>query len=133
MGNTILAAVRVSAATSEVDAFLAAHPSLAPANVWRAGQTDPRGHVHESSGFTIDLGSGARRAPLLDRTLERMEALRAMLDRARASGADVTIDFGLVVGLAAAFTRTASFEPSHLQRLFELGVTVLVSAYPGQE
>jgi len=129
----ILPVLRVSSATLDVDALLAAHPDLAPVNVWRTGQTGPRGRVYDSSGFTLDLGSGAPWVPLLEKTLERLEAHRPMLDDARERGADLTLDFGLVVGIAEEFTETASFAPGHLRQLLDPGVTVLVSAYPGQE
>jgi hypothetical protein len=55
-----------------------------------------------------------------------------VLNDAAARGADIELDFGVVVGLEEAFTRTVSFSRDVQRRLLDLGVTVLVSAYPGQ-
>jgi hypothetical protein len=129
----LMSVLRVSSATLDVDAFVAAHPGLGAVSVWHKGQTYGRRPPREDSGFNLDLGDGSRWELLLERTLARLEAIRDVLDDARAAGADLTLDFGLVVGTSEAFTRTARFSPPDLKRLLDLGVEVFVSAYPGQD
>lgn len=125
--------LRILSPTLDPDAFLAAHPDLEPDAVWRAGETGPRGRVHQQNGFTLSLGEASKWEPLLQHTLAQLEKLRPMLDDARSRGASLMLDFGLIVGLSKAFTQSATFSPSDLQRFVELGLEVHISAYPGQE
>jgi hypothetical protein len=58
--------------------------------------------------------------------------LEPLLDDARAAGAAMEVDFGVVCGVEGHITYTASFSPADVQRFANLGVRLTVSAYPGQ-
>jgi hypothetical protein len=129
----MLASLRIRSGNFDVDSFCKSHPRLTPTTTWRSGETLPRGRKCTDSGLSLEVGSEPDWASLLDVTLRRLEAIRAVLDEARASGAEAEVDFGVDVGGQASFSRSVAFSQEALRRFLDLGVSVVVSAYPASD
>jgi hypothetical protein len=127
----LIAVLRVGSPRFDVDAFLAAHPSIEPDSVWHVGEPRVIRRFRDTSGFNL---SAAAEAPtwreLVERSPAFLEGIRPMLIAARELGLVPQLDFGIDVGTEKAFTRSCAFSPEHIRALAEFGVEVCVSAYP---
>ena len=126
----MMSILRVSSDSLDLDALRRLLPGLHPDATWRAGEPHGRRGTATTSGFNVMLVSGPDWRQLLDRTLKSLEAVEPLLGAAMTANVNVELDFSLEVGGEQFFTRTASFSPAQTKHLSDLGVTVLVSAYP---
>ncbi len=126
----MMSVLRVSSEAIDLDALMRLLPGLHPDATWRAGEPHGRRDRATTNGFNVTLASGSDWKQLLDRALKSLEALQPLLGAARTANVKVELDFSLEVGGNQFLTRTASFSPAQMKQLFDLGVTVLVSAYP---
>jgi len=129
----LVSVLRVASGGLDASSLLAPFPGLRMETAWRAGDPDVHGRRRTTGGFTLLIAEGEQWQPLLDDTLAILERIRPLLDGSRKAGAVPELDLGMAVGEPQAFARAATFSTDELRRLLDLGVTVRVSAYPGQD
>lgn len=129
----MLCTLVMTSPTFDVDAFLASHPHLPVAKAWRRGESIPgrRRRVTEEAGLVVELAEADDWPELSAGAYAAVERFRPVVKAAQVAGADVEVDFGVAVGVDGHFTYTARFEVADLRRFADLGVRVLVTAYPG--
>jgi hypothetical protein len=128
----IIVVYRAAAVEFDVDGFLARHPALKPATVWRVGEKRrlaERGV--ETSGFSLSPAEGDDFEDVLSRTRRALEELSAAQSELRSLGVETDLDFGLMtVGSEKTFIQSVSFPPEALAWFRERGLTLCVTAYP---
>ncbi|MFO0584805.1 MAG: hypothetical protein U0229_21240 [Anaeromyxobacter sp.] len=129
----ILAVLRAASPSVDLPALLAAHPSVEPDTVWRKGDRDLRGEPEEASGFSLLVSQDLPWEETLEATHARLAELAPLLAELRRAGADLWVDFGMMVGALDAYAVAVAFSPEDMSRLAALGVAVVVSAYPVSE
>lgn len=124
---------RASADDFDVDSFLEKFPGLQPDVVWHKGEKRLSKGFHMDSGFNMTLGETEDLQVLLEQVGSALETWRSALHLLHEHAVQMALDFSLVVGAREHFTQQLSFTPEELQLFSELGLTLVVSAYPWQD
>lgn len=102
-------------------------------SMWHAGEKTLAGAIREDSGVSFVVSDAASVRQLKEDIHEFFQTRREKLLRMRAEGREAEIDVGVTVGDSAQYTVTISVEPSLLDLLGSLGVSLCFSAYPASD
>ena len=98
--------------------------------MWHAGEKTLTGAIREDSGVSFVVSDAASVRQLTDEVREFFQTRRAELPRLCAEGWDPELNVGVTVGDSVQYTVAVSLEPSLLELLGSLGVSICFSAYP---
>lgn len=127
----MLAVLRVWGPMLDVDGGLRAFSHKNVQQVWRVGEVDRRGRVQSSSGFTILLCESESEQQIVERAANELAALAISVAEMTSSGARAQVDFALFV--PSSEPRSITFESAVLQAMAQVGVSIVVSAYPSSD
>jgi hypothetical protein len=113
--------------------LVAAALGVAFDSIWHAGEKTLTGGVREDSGVSFVVSDAESVHQLTDEVREFFQTARGELPRLRAEGWHAELDIGVTVGDSAQYTVAVSLEPSLLELLGSLGVSVCFSAYPSSD
>jgi hypothetical protein len=116
---------RTNSPESAVDTIAVAYDSM-----WHAGEKTLIGAIREDSGVSFVVSDAASVRQLKEDIRELFQTRREKLLRMRAEGWEAEIDVGVTVGDSAQYIVKISVEPSLLDLLGSLGVSLCFSAYP---
>ena len=124
-----VAELRVSGPDAEVEE-LKARVGLELDASWKKGESRLGGRLQESAGFNACVGECKSPGALMD-------AVRCFLARARGtglsfegSGLEAQLDLGIGVGTSDQFAAGLAVSIEDMQQLIELGLKLVVTAYP---
>ena len=100
--------------------------------VWAVGARFARGYVSADNGFSATLAESETWDALRGATTDAIVALRGAIDDAQRQGASVYVTFALFLGEKGRPYEAATFLLSDLQVFVEAGVSLRLSAYPGE-
>lgn len=121
--------LRVAHASLDLDACRKWLPSGQIARVWRLGETNRRGMVNATSGFTLDLAEGVAHGSVVRDAVDAFLELAEPIAELIRGGADAQVDFGLFVDVNGE-PFNLCLPPAVLAVFERAGVTVIVSGYP---
>jgi hypothetical protein len=119
--------LRAAGRDLDVDTVLAGQPLLKPDALWHAGERDEQGRAHPGSGFVLWVADEPDWRTVLDRTLERLDLLRGLLEDVKSRAGMLEVEFTLDAGRPDV-PPTITLPPGPLRRIGEHGVTVRVTA-----
>ncbi len=129
----MMSVLRIASESFDVDGFMVAHPDIEPDVTWHSGERRLGGTTRKTNGLNLFIAEAADWTRLLQRTTERLRAIRVVLEDARSAHARMELDFALEAGETKTFTICARLAPDDLRALSDAGITLCVTVYPASK